>query len=105
MNLSEKEEGREKEIMEEFEEEGRKQIEGIMKKIEKEEMEKEVEMIEREKKINIIGIRREFKVERYIEYEMEKMEVKEMMKSEVGKMEKIKEIRKGDVIMEIKLQN
>ncbi|MEL4069808.1 MurR/RpiR family transcriptional regulator [Ochrobactrum sp. GPK 3] len=88
-------------LLAEFAEAGRTSLEGLLKTIEPEALEKAVEILARAETIHLVGIRRAFPVASYLAYALEKMQVPAMLHSAVGKLENMHAIRKGDVLLAI----
>ncbi len=88
-------------LLAEFAEAGRTSLEGLLKTVEPEALERAVELLASANTIHIIGIRRAFPVASYLAYALEKMEVPAMLHSAVGKLENLHAIRKGDVLLAI----
>lgn len=88
-------------LLAEFAEAGRTSLEGLLKTIEPEALERAVEILARAETIHLVGIRRAFPVASYLAYALEKMQVPAMLHSAVGKLENMHAIRKGDVLLAI----
>ncbi|GAA5542722.1 MurR/RpiR family transcriptional regulator [Brucella sp. NBRC 113783] len=88
-------------LLAEFAEAGRTSLEGLLKTIEPEALERAVEILARAETIHLVGIRRAFPVASYLAYALEKMQVPAMLHSAVGKLENMHAIRKGDVLLTI----
>ena len=88
-------------LLAEFAEAGRTSLEGLLKTIEPEALERAVEILARAQTIHLVGIRRAFPVASYLAYALEKMQVPAMLHSAVGKLENLHAIRKGDVLLAI----
>ena len=88
-------------LLAEFAEAGRTSLEGLLKTIEPEALEKAVELLAGAETIHIVGIRRAFPVASYLAYALEKMQVPAMLHSAVGKLENLHALRKGDVLLAI----
>ncbi|MBJ6133258.1 MurR/RpiR family transcriptional regulator [Ochrobactrum sp. Q0168] len=88
-------------LLAEFAEAGRTSLEGLLKTIEPEALERAVEILARAETIHLVGIRRAFPVASYLAYALEKMQVPAMLHSAVGKLENLHAIRKGDVLLAI----
>ncbi|NNU59601.1 MurR/RpiR family transcriptional regulator [Ochrobactrum soli] len=88
-------------LLAEFAEAGRTSLEGLLKTIEPEGLERAVEILARAETIHLVGIRRAFPVASYLAYALEKMQVPAMLHSAVGKLENMHAIRKGDVLLAI----
>ncbi|MFQ0815211.1 RpiR family transcriptional regulator [Brucella anthropi] len=88
-------------LLAEFAEAGRTSLEGLLKTIDPEALEKAVQLLASAKTIHIIGIRRAFPVASYLAYALEKMQVPAMLHSAVGKLENLHAIREGDVLLAI----
>lgn len=87
LHLRETAAGRAPALLAEFAEAGRTSLEGLLKTIEPEALEKAVELLASANTIHIIGIRRAFPVASYLAYALEKMAVPAMLHSAVGKLE------------------
>lgn len=101
LHLRETAAGRAPALLAEFAEAGRTSLEGLLKTIEPEALEKAVELLASANTIHIVGIRRAFPVASYLAYALEKMAVPAMLHSAVGKLENLHAIRKGDVLLAI----
>ena len=88
-------------LLAEFAEAGRTSLEGLLKTIDPEALEKAVELLASAHTIHIVGIRRAFPVASYLAYALEKMHVPAMLHSAVGKLENLHAIREGDVLLAI----
>ena len=88
-------------LLAEFAEAGRTSLEGLLKTIEPEALERAVGILARAETIHLVGIRRAFPVASYLAYALEKMQVPAMLHSAVGKLENMHAIRKGDVLLAI----
>ena len=88
-------------LLAEFAEAGRTSLEGLLKTIDPEALEKAVQLLASAHTIHIVGIRRAFPVASYLAYALEKMHVPAMLHSAVGKLENLHAIRKGDVLLAI----
>ncbi|MFD1198712.1 MurR/RpiR family transcriptional regulator [Brucella gallinifaecis] len=100
-HLRETESGSAPALLAEFTEAGRTSLEGLLKTIEAETLEKAVKLLAEAQTIHIIGVRRAFPVASYLAYAFEKMQVPAMLHSAVGKLENQHAIRKGDVLLAI----
>ncbi|MBR7652313.1 MurR/RpiR family transcriptional regulator [Brucella oryzae] len=88
-------------LLAEFAEAGRTSLEGLLKTIDPEALEKAVQLLAEAQTIHIVGIRRAFPVASYLAYALEKMQVPAMLHSAVGKLENLHAIREGDVLLAI----
>ena len=88
-------------LLAEFAEAGRTSLEGLLKTIDSEALEKAVQLLAGAHTIHIVGIRRAFPVASYLAYALEKMHVPAMLHSAVGKLENLHAIREGDVLLAI----
>ncbi|MBB5700853.1 DNA-binding MurR/RpiR family transcriptional regulator [Ochrobactrum daejeonense] len=88
-------------LLAEFAEAGRTSLEGLLKTVDPESLEKAVKLLANAQTIHIVGIRRAFPVASYLAYALEKMEVPAMLHSAVGKLENLHAIREGDVLLAI----
>ena len=88
-------------LLAEFAEAGRTSLEGLLKTIDPEALEKAVQLLAGAQTIHIVGIRRAFPVASYLAYALEKMQVPAMLHSAVGKLENLHAIREGDVLLAI----
>lgn len=88
-------------LLAEFAEAGRTSLEGLLKTIEPEALEKAVKLLASAETIHIIGVRRAFPVASYLAYAFEKMQVPSMLHSSVGGLENQHTIRKRDVLLAI----
>lgn len=88
-------------LLAEFAEAGRTSLEGLLKTIDPQALEKAVQLLASAQTIHIVGIRRAFPVASYLAYALEKMQVPAMLHSAVGKLENLHAIREGDVLLAI----
>ncbi|MFB8342536.1 MurR/RpiR family transcriptional regulator [Brucella cytisi] len=88
-------------LLAEFAEAGRTSLEGLLKTIDPDALEKAVQLLASAQTIHIVGIRRAFPVASYLAYALEKMQVPAMLHSAVGKLENLHAIREGDVLLAI----
>ncbi|MFK0683494.1 MurR/RpiR family transcriptional regulator [Ochrobactrum sp. BD67] len=88
-------------LLAEFAEAGRTSLEGLLKTIDPQALEKAVQLLANAQTIHIVGIRRAFPVASYLAYALEKMQVPAMLHSAVGKLENLHAIREGDVLLAI----
>jgi len=88
-------------LLAEFAEAGRTSLEGLLKTIDPQALEKAVQLLASAHTIHIVGIRRAFPVASYLAYALEKMHVPAMLHSAVGKLENPHAIREGDVLLAI----
>jgi len=88
-------------LLAEFAEAGRTSLEGLLKTIDPQALEKAVQLLASAHTIHIVGIRRAFPVASYLAYALEKMHVPAMLHSAVGKLENLHAIREGDVLLAI----
>ena len=88
-------------LLAEFAEAGRTSLEGLLKTIDPQALEKAVQLLVSAHTIHIVGIRRAFPVASYLAYALEKMHVPAMLHSAVGKLENLHAIREGDVLLAI----
>lgn len=88
-------------LLAEFVEAGRTSLEGLLKSVEPDMLERAVDVLASAGMIHIIGLRRSFPVASYMAYALEKMNVPAMLHSAVGKLENHHAIRPGDALLAI----
>ncbi|QRM57431.1 MurR/RpiR family transcriptional regulator [Sinorhizobium sp. BG8] len=100
-HLRQKEEGSPSALLAEFVDAGRTSLEGLLKTVDPQSLDKAVDALTGAGMIHIIGLRRSFPVASYMAYAFEKMGVPAMLHSAVGKLDSRHAIRPGDVLLAI----